>query len=463
MKKGLFKVMMANLIGLVISVVTNFLIPKYVSVDSYSLIKTYALYLTYAGFFSIGYNDGMYLKYGGKKLNQINKKELADNFLNYSILIILMQLFVLALGLVINDDIMIAFSFGIISYNILGYLKSLYQATGEFGAYSRALNIEKISIFIFNLILIYIIKTDNYLWYIWIQVILGLVVTVILLLKLETKIRFLKLGSLNINEYKENISSGVILMLGNFSSSIFTGLDRWFVKILLLPFDFAMYSFAVSMENIINVFVSPITVSMYNYFCKKPSLDQIKSVKKLSLVWGFVVISAAFPAKWILVHYLNNYLAANNVIFLLFGAQVFYIVVKSIYVNLYKAEKKQNIYLQQMIVMIILGALLNALFFIIYNSTVSIAFATFLTSIIWLFVCEHKDKKIRFNSKEYLSLFLIMGTYYFCGYQLSPILGFCVYVIVTVLVCFTFMRETVSFVMKNITYYLSKVKNLFGI
>ena len=304
MRKGLLKVMIANLIGLVISVVTNFLIPKYVSVDSYSLIKTYALYLTYAGFFSIGYNDGMYLKYGGKNLDQINKKELADNFFNYSILIILMQLFVLAVGLFLNDNIVIAFSFGIISYNILGYLKSLYQATGEFGAYSRALNIEKVSVFIFNLILIYIIKSDNYLWYIWIQVIIGLVVTVILLLKLETKVRFLKLGSLNMNEYKENISSGIILMLGNFSSSIFTGLDRWFVKILLLSFDFAMYSFAVSMENIINVFVSPITVSMYNYFCKKPSLNEIKSVKKLSLIWGFVVISAAFPAKWILVHYL---------------------------------------------------------------------------------------------------------------------------------------------------------------
>lgn len=456
--------MIANLIGLVISVVTNFLIPKYVSVDSYSLIKTYALYLTYAGFFSIGYNDGMYLKYGGKKLDEINKKELADNFLNYSILIILMQLFVLVIGLLLNDNIVIAFSFGIISYNILGYLKSLYQATGEFGAYSRALNIEKISIFIFNLILIYIIKTDNYLWYIWIQVVLGLVVTIILLLKLETKIRFLKLGSLNINEYKENISSGIILMLGNFSSSIFTGLDRWFVKILLLPFDFAMYSFAVSMENIINVFVSPITVSMYNYFCKNPSLDEIRSVKKLSLIWGFVVISAAFPAKWILVHYLNTYLAANNVIFLLFGAQVFYIIVKAIYVNLYKAEKKQNIYLQQMIVMIVLGALLNAAFFAIYKSIISIAFATFCTSIIWMFVCEYKDKKLRFDNKEYFAIFLIMIAYCVCGYRLSPIYGFCVYVIVTVTTCYVFMKETVVFVIQNITYYLSKVKkDLLGI
>jgi hypothetical protein len=32
-------------------------------------------------------------------------------------------------------------------YNILGYLKSLYQATGEFKAYGNALNIEKFAVF----------------------------------------------------------------------------------------------------------------------------------------------------------------------------------------------------------------------------------------------------------------------------------------------------------------------------
>ena len=67
MKKGLINVMMANIICLIINLLTNFLVPKYVSIESYGMIKTYALYLTYAGFFSMGYNDGMYLKYGGKK------------------------------------------------------------------------------------------------------------------------------------------------------------------------------------------------------------------------------------------------------------------------------------------------------------------------------------------------------------------------------------------------------------
>lgn len=42
--------MMANIICLIINLLTNFLVPKYVSIESYGMIKTYALYLTYAGF-----------------------------------------------------------------------------------------------------------------------------------------------------------------------------------------------------------------------------------------------------------------------------------------------------------------------------------------------------------------------------------------------------------------------------
>lgn len=79
-------------------------------------------------------------------------------------------------------------------------------------------------------------------------------------------------------------------------------------------------------------------------------------------------------------------------------------------------------------------------------------------------MCEYKDKKLRFDNKEYFAIFLIMIAYCVCGYRLSPIYGFCVYVIVTVTTCYVFMKETVVFVIQNITYYLSKVKkDLLGI
>lgn len=74
MKKGLFQILMANIISLVIGVGLSFLVPKYLSIESYAAYKTYALYITYAGFFHFGYADGMYLKYGGKRIDEMIDK-----------------------------------------------------------------------------------------------------------------------------------------------------------------------------------------------------------------------------------------------------------------------------------------------------------------------------------------------------------------------------------------------------
>lgn len=445
MKKGLVQVMLANVVGLVIGILTNFLLPKYLSVDSYALVKTYTLYITYAGFFSLGYNDGMYLKYGGKDIKDIDKRDLANNYLNYSVLIFIMLVFVLIAGFCISDGVVIAFAFGMFSYNILGYLKSLYQATGEFRAYGRALNIEKVTIFIVTMLLIFVFHEGDSNYYIWIQVIIGILVATILTIKLERKLHFLKKGKIAINEFWDNISSGFILMLGNFSSSIFTGLDRWFVKVLLTSTHFAMYSFAVSMENIINVFTTPITISMYNYFCKRPSQEQIKRVKRYVLIWGIVIISAAFPAKFILEVFLQNYQSANSIIFLLFAAQIFNVVIKGIYVNIYKAEKKQNKYLKQMIIMICIGFVLNTVFYYIFRNMISIAAATLITSIIWLLTCElEKNNTIKYGTKEILAILLILAVYLITGYRFEAIAGCIIYILLTLIILFILMNDTMK-------------------
>ena len=51
-------------------------------------------------------------------------------------------------------------------------------------------------------------------------------------------------------------------------------MDRWFVKALMTTLAFAQYSFAVSMENFMNVAVTPVTTTLYNYFCK--ATDEVK-------------------------------------------------------------------------------------------------------------------------------------------------------------------------------------------
>lgn len=442
MKKGLIQILIANIFGLFISLLTSFLLPKYLSLEAYAAIKTYALYLTYAGFFSLGYNDGMYLKYGGKDLDKINSNDLFNNFTNYIVLILLMNALVLIVGILLKNSIVIAFSFGITSYNILGYLKSLYQATGEFSLYGKALNIEKISVFLLNLIFLFIIKPDDYMAYIWIQVIVGYMSCVFLLYKLQKKMGFVTKFSFSLREYIDNISAGFILMLGNFSSSFFTSLDRWFVKVLMDYSSFALYSFAASMENLINLFISPITISLYNYFCKKENLLKVKEIKNYVFLFGAILIASAYPCKYILQTFLKKYEAANLVIFFLFGAQLFNVVIKGIYVNVYKSEKNQKKYLKQMILMIILGSVLNTVFYLFYKNYVSFAAATLLTSIMWMIICEITDKRYRFSFSQYIGIFCLIIIFLITGYCLHPIIGLIVYFILLLIIMAIFYKST---------------------
>ena len=76
LQKGIFAVLLANIINVIFSLATNFLLPKYLSVESYAAIKEFQLYVSYVGLFHFGFVDGIYLKSGGKDLN----KKLDSNF-----------------------------------------------------------------------------------------------------------------------------------------------------------------------------------------------------------------------------------------------------------------------------------------------------------------------------------------------------------------------------------------------
>lgn len=445
MKKGLFQILMANIISLVIGVGLSFLVPKYLSIESYAAYKTYALYITYAGFFHFGYADGMYLKYGGKRIDEIDRQDLANNFCNYFTIILVMAAAFLGAGILIKDYVLVAFAVGQMTTNLLSYLRSLYQATGEFTAYSKALNFEKVGVFLLTIIFLLAVKSDSYLIYIGIQVLVGAFVSIYLLRKLENRLHFIRSGKLSLKECEENVRAGLVLMLGNFSSGVFTGLDRWFVKFLMESTSFALYSFSSSLLNLLNVFITPITVSLYNYFCKGIDNQKIQQLKRLILAWGLLLVSAAFPVKWILKYYLQKYYAAVEIVYVLFAAQVFIAVIQGVYVNLYKAKHLQRKYLIQMVLMLILGVVTNALFYIQDKRMEAFAYATLFTYLIWFLSCEASNAKLRYRLKDYVAMFVLFLAYFSFGMMFEPVIGLCLYVAVYVVTIRLFMPDVWNF------------------
>lgn len=79
LQKGIVAVLIANLVNVVFSLATNFLLPKYLSIESYAGIKEFQLYVSYVGLFHLGFVDGIYLKYGGKTLGKDVDKEFSTD------------------------------------------------------------------------------------------------------------------------------------------------------------------------------------------------------------------------------------------------------------------------------------------------------------------------------------------------------------------------------------------------
>lgn len=441
MRKGIFQLLAANILYLLISILNSFLLPKFLSMETYAVIKTYTLYIGYAGFLSLGYADGMYLKYGGKDIGQIDRGELSSDFKSYLVMEAGVSAACLIVAAVIRDFVLLAFSVGSLCVNIIGYYKNLYQAVGDYRLYGKALNDQTILMFVLNMLLL-VFRSDNAVFYIAVQVLTALLVMIYLTAALNSRTSLLRSGRPSFRNVWSNVSSGFTLMLGNFSSSIFTSLDRWFVKFWMDSISFAQYSFAVSLENIVNVFVTPITISLYNVFCSNREEEYVRRIKKMVLLWGCAVIAAAFPVKFVVQYFLPEYLDALDIIFPLFGAQAFYAVIKGIHVNIYKAEKKQQKYFVIMVIMIVVAVASNIIFYQVVNTASAFAWATYATAFLWFVYCEIETKSLRFGIREYLTVLCVMAGYFLAGNLENAIAGFGVYCLVLLLSVAVFMNGT---------------------
>lgn len=442
LKKGLVYVFIANALTLGLSLLTGFVLPKLLSVPTYAKIKDFSLYTSYIGVLHLGYLDGLYLTYGGKRLTDISNREMSICHTNTFIMQAVLMAGFAAAGIWLKEPLIFIFSLCLIPENVATLYKNLYQATGEFGRYSNILNVKSVVTLISYVILLFVVKTDYYIPYVLVYLLLMLVMWLWLEIEIRQRFGFRLRFQSSFRNLKENISSGLVLMLGNFSSTLMTSLDRWFVKALLLTEDFAYYSFAVSMESLINTFVVPVTTTLYNYLCQVTDILRIKKIKTMCLIFSLYLISSAFPVKFILEHFLIRYQASVRVIFILFSTQVLYMIIKGVYINVYKARRQQNLYLRQLMVVIFLGALFNTGFYLWMRSNEGIALGTLCSVICWYLICMRSVPELNGGWSETLLMTAGMIVFLLCGNYFTSVVGFVVYIITVTLLCLGLERKT---------------------
>lgn len=442
LKKGIITLLSVNIINLIFNLLTNFLLPKYLSVESYAAIKTFQLYTTYIGVFSLGCSDGMYLRYGGKNLKLINQFELQTSVKTFRLFMFLESIVVIPIALFIKDKVFIIFTMTILSMNMISYFKNLYEAVGEFEIYGKILNWTTVANFIVNMFLLICLRTDEYAMYLLGYVVVDIIIWLVLELNIR---RFLvfdsRRGNISITLLFEDIKAGILLLIGNFSNILLSSMDRWFVKFMMTAIQFAQYSFAVSMEGFLNVAISPITTALYNYLCIHSEKKEVLRVRRYVMLFGSMIVMAAFPAKFIIEIYLQEYQGAIGVLFFLFATQMIYIMIKGVYVNLYKALKQQNKYFFRLVLILIIGAVLNVLLVKFYPHKEAFALGTLLSAIIWMILCIYDFKEYTYSLREWIFIIFEIVVFVLCGMNLSALIGLIVYGGITLMMMRLFMKE----------------------
>ena len=463
MKKNITIVFLANMINMLFSVVSSFILPKYLSIESYGYYKIFQLYISYLGLAHLGYADGIYLRYGGHEISKIGKEEILDTTATLRNMQIVFMLLVGIISILINNSIMFLISLSFVPINMISYYKNLFQATGEFENYSKILCILPIIIFLCNIVLLFGFKSDNFILFSLIVIIANLILYILLEYKSSKIFGKIKLFTFKAKLLKDNISLGIALTIGNFASLMVTSIDRVFIQNLLPINDFSFYSFAVSVENLFNVCVSAVTTTLYNYLCKIKDDEVIIKIKTYCTFIGIVVVSIAFPVKLIIKMWIPKYSESIICLFALIGAHLFYFVIKAIYVNLYKVQGRQKKYLSQIIIVLIIAVLLNFIsFYFIKRIKESFAFASLVTAIIWFVICFVEFKSIRGNKNELVLLIVSTILFLVTGINIeNAFLGLAIYSVGVIVISFLLCKKSfIEFINIGLGF-LKKIANAF--
>lgn len=417
LRKGIAEVILANVINLIISAGSSFLLPGYLSVESYADLRTFFLYTSYVGVLHFGYIDGIYIKYGGRSFDEIKREGFAAEKRALALFQACVAVPVILAAFLCGDFNLACAAASILPVNMACFFKMAYQATGEFKAYRHITNASAIMSFLANMLLLFLFRTDRARYYVGAQVLVSFAVWFYYEAgnkgpSVRTKLSWKQMWA----KIWENTHLGIVIMLGNFMWVWISCIDRWFVRFLGSKAEFAYYSFAVSVLLLLSVIVTAFSVTLYNFFCQKTEKGEVALLRKAVLAVGAAAITAVFPLELLIRACMEKYLPAVPVIRLLFMAQFLLAVVSAIYLNLYKALRMQKKYLARLAMVTAVAFLSNAAASCLgQNHTVPYAAATLFTAFVWLALCQIDLPEYRMGFREWIYVFFMMGGYCACS------------------------------------------------
>lgn len=436
----------SQIISLLSSLVLTLIVPKFLSIESYSLWQLFIFYSSYIGLLLFGVSDGIYLRYGGKYLEKINKKRITT-IVFYSIIYQLC----LALGflfiLLFNDSA--SDKSEIIIYSILFFplgnlitiISYYFLATNNIHTFSTSIIIDKLFI-IFGVATLILLESTTYKLLIYIFFFSKILSFSYLIYQFRGSL----LSTIYNFKYANKIVlfetiKGFPLMLSNIAGLLILGIGRYVIEKVWGLNNFGEISLVISSLFFFLLFISQVSLVLFPMLRRStPDRQQLLFINGTNLISMFLMVN--FLVFQLLVYlfelWLPQYTNFGAYLFLLYPICLYEGLFQIINNTFFKTLNEQKMLLKINILVIVFLILSLFLLYVqefdinFYVAAISLAiFIRYLLSSIYLI-------NYLKSSTSYLTLmgnvcivaffyFFIYNNYYFGFFTLVVLYMFGLY------------------------------------
>lgn len=437
---NIFRVASSNIINFGSSFIVGFILPLYLSVAEYGMYKEYTLFLSFVYIFNFGYNDGIFIKYGGKESADIDKKVFRNEHTFILLFQIIVFIIMLTVSIIMKDTLLLLFSVVTLFMSVSTYHQNFLQATGDFKLYANTNIIKTIVNIVTIVFAILFLDSRNYITFVMMNILTNFVIFAILEFKY-----YKKYGPnlvFGINDNLNIFKIGIFVLIANMSMTFVGNVGSWMVNFGFSIEDFAQYSFSNSLLNIILLIVNSVGLIFYNVIARNEKPEMLKFTKRLLLLLGVFGGSMFFIFKFIISLYLEKYAQSLSILSITFISIPYIMVSKILISNLYKARKNEKRYFRDMILLALSSIMIVGAAFILTKSMVGIAFATMVTYILWYMYATGREFNYLTTTKK--ELFLMIShffVFYITANQFSNLIGGVIYFSYLLVVAYIFKKD----------------------
>lgn len=450
-KKNILLSVFAQIISFIVSFLLNLIVPKHIDLISYANWQTYILYVGYVGILHFGLLDGLLLRYSHLDYDELNKPLIRSQFkvllIFTSSLMLLTICFAAIFAEPSNKPIYYLVAVGMLIKNLYTYSSYSFQITNRIEKYVFLVISDRIIYGLFVTILL-IGGINNF----WLYCVADLFSDLIGILICSFFNKGLYFGysvglSEAIQETINNIKSGFLLLLANWSAVLLIGSGKMIIQLHWGQLVFGKVSFAFSLSNIFITMVTAISVVLFPSM-KRMDLEELPLLyirtRKLLVPLLLASMILYFPCIRIVQSYIPKYYESLHYLGLILPSILPLSVVSLLTNNYFKAYRKERDMLIINVLSVVIAIVLFSLMSYVFESLEMLLLAIVFVCVIRAYLSEKSIAKLlnfKINVSYVIELVVIISFVYLTFLN-NITLGFAIYGIIFLL--FLILNRVIS-------------------